>query len=76
MGLATMAYNIVSAETLHERCVAAWSGGVGLAGGVLTTVAVGAVPGVGPIAAMGANAAGGFVFGYVGQLVGNVVCPR
>lgn len=75
LGIATMAYNMVSADTLHERCVAAWSGGVGLVGGLATSVAVGAIPGVGPIAAMGANTAGGFVFGYVGELVGNVMCP-
>jgi hypothetical protein len=75
MGIATMAYNMVSADTLHEKCVAAWSGGVGLAGGALTTVAVAAIPGVGPFAAMGANTAGGFLFGYVGELVGNVLCP-
>ncbi len=37
-------------------------------------VAVGAIPGVGPFAAMGGNIAGGFVFGYVGKLVGNVMC--
>jgi uncharacterized protein YukE len=74
LGVATMAYNMVTADTLHERCVAAWSGGVGLVGGLATTVVVGAIPGVGPIGAMGANTAGGFVFGYVGELVGNVMC--
>jgi uncharacterized protein YukE len=75
LGLATMVYGMVSADTLHDRCVAAWSGGAGLVGGFATSVAVGAVPGVGPIASMGANVAGGFVFGYVGELVGNVMCP-
>jgi hypothetical protein len=75
LGIATMAYNMVSADTLHERCVAAWSGGVGLAGGLATSVAVGAIPGVGPFAAMGLNTAGGFAFGYVGELVGEIMCP-
>jgi hypothetical protein len=75
LGIATMAHNMVSADTLHDRCVATWSGGVGLVGGVATTVAVGAIPGVGPVAAMGANVAGGFVFGYVGELVGEIMCP-
>ncbi len=75
LGIATMAYNMVSADTLHDRCVAAWSGGVGLVGGLATSVAVGAVPGVGPLASMGANVAGGFVFGYVGELVGEIMCP-
>lgn len=75
VGIAAMAYNIISAESLHEKCVAAWSGGVGLAGGVATTIAVGAVPGVGPIAAMGVSTGSGFLFGYVGEMVGNVLCP-
>jgi uncharacterized protein YukE len=75
LGMATMAYNMVSADTLHDRCVATWSGGVGLVGGLATSVAVGVVPGVGPIASMGANVAGGFVFGYVGELVGEIMCP-
>jgi uncharacterized protein YukE len=74
LGIATMAYNMVTADTLYDRCVAAWSGGVGVAGGLATSVVVGAIPGVGPIAAFGANTAGGFVFGYVGELVGNVMC--
>jgi len=74
MGIAQTVLGMYTAETVYERCVAAWSGGVGLAGGLATTVAVGAIPGVGPFAAMGANVAGGFVFGYVGKLVGNVMC--
>ena len=69
VGIASMVYNMVSAKTLHDRCVAAWSGGVGLVGGLATSVAVGAIPGVGPIAAMGVNAGSGFLFGYVGELV-------
>ncbi|MDZ4269812.1 MAG: WXG100 family type VII secretion target [Mycobacterium sp.] len=75
LGVATMVYDLVSADTLRERCIAAWSGGTGLVGGLATSVAVAAVPGVGPFAAMGANVAGGFVFGYVGKLVGNIMCP-
>lgn len=75
LGVATMAYNMVSADTLHDRCVAAWSGGVGVVGGLATSVAVGAIPGVGPFAAMGLNTAGGFAFGYVGELVGEIMCP-
>ncbi|WP_149481452.1 hypothetical protein [Mycolicibacterium sp. P1-18] len=74
MGVAQAILGVYSADTVHDKCVAAWSGGVGFVGGIATSVAVGAVPGVGPIAAMGANVAGGFVFGYVGELVGNVVC--
>lgn len=74
MGVAQTVLGMYTADTVYERCVAAWSGGVGLVGGIATSVAVGAVPGVGPFAAMGANAAGGFVFGYVGKLVGNVLC--
>lgn len=74
LGVATMVYDLFSADTVRERCVAAWSGGTGLVGGLATTVVLGAIPGVGPIAAMGGNAAGGFVFGYVGKLVGNLMC--
>lgn len=74
MGIAQLALGVATADTVREKCVAAWSGGISLVGGLATTVAVGAVPGVGPFAAMGANVAGGFVFGYVGKLVGNVMC--
>lgn len=74
MGVAQTVLGMYTADTVYERCVAAWSGGVGLAGGLATSVAVGAIPGVGPFAAMGGNVAGGFVFGYVGKLVGNVLC--
>ncbi|MBO0680138.1 hypothetical protein JRC04_21945 [Mycolicibacterium sp. S2-37] len=74
MGIAQAALGVYTADTVYEQCVATWSGGIGFAGGIATTVAVGAVPGVGPFAAMGANVAGGFVFGYVGKLVGNVMC--
>lgn len=74
MGIAQTVLGIYTADTVYEQCVAAWSGGVGFAGGIATSVAVGAIPGVGPFAAMGGNVAGGFVFGYVGKLVGNVMC--
>ena len=74
IGVASMVYDMVSAETLHERCVAAWSGGVGLVGGLATSVALGAMPGVGPAAAMGISTPVGFAWGYVGELVGNIVC--
>lgn len=74
MGIAQMALGIYTGDTAYEKCVAAWSGGIGLAGGFATSIAVGAIPGVGPLAAMGGNVAGGFVFGYVGKLVGNVMC--
>lgn len=76
VGIAMMAYNIISAETFHDKGVAAWSGGMGIAGGIGTTMVVGALPGIGPLAAMGTATASGFVFGYVGELVGNVLCPR
>lgn len=74
MGVAQLALGVYTADTSYERCVAAWSGSIGLGGGLATTVAVGLIPGVGPLAAMGGNVAGGFVFGYVGKLVGNVMC--
>lgn len=74
MGIAQMALGVYYGNSAYEKCVAAWSGGIGLAGGFATSIAVGAIPGVGPLAAMGGNVAGGFVFGYVGKLVGNVMC--
>lgn len=74
MGIAQAVLGVYTADTVYEQCVATWSGGIGVAGGIATSVAVGAIPGVGPIAAMGGNVLGGFVFGYVGELVGNVMC--
>jgi hypothetical protein len=75
LGLAMMAYNAYSAETVHDACVATYSGTTGLVGGIATTVVAGAIPGAGPIAAMGANIAGTWVFGYVGAMIGEVACP-
>jgi hypothetical protein len=74
MGIAQAVLGVAIADTPVEECVAKWSGGIGFAGGIATSIAVGAVPGVGPIAAMGANVGGGFVFGYLGKLVGNAMC--
>lgn len=74
MGIAQAVLGVATADTVYDECVATWSGGIGFAGGIATSIAVGAVPGVGPFAAMGANVAGGFLFGYVGKLVGNVMC--
>lgn len=74
MGLAQAVLTYQMADTPFDQCVAKWSGGIGFVGGIATGIAVGAVPGVGPFAAMGANVAGGFVFGYVGKLVGNAMC--
>ena len=74
MGIAQAVLGVYTADSVYEQCVATWSGGIGVAGGIATSVAVGAIPGVGPIAAMGGNVLGGFVFGYVGKLVGNVMC--
>ncbi|MET0474963.1 MAG: hypothetical protein ABW001_10025 [Mycobacterium sp.] len=74
MGIAQAVLGVYTADTVYDQCVATWSGGIGFAGGIATSVVVGAIPGVGPIATMGGNVAGGFVFGYVGKLVGNVMC--
>lgn len=74
MGIAQAVLGVYTADTVYEQCVATWSGGIGFAGGIATSVVVGAIPGVGPIGAMGGNVLGGFVFGYVGKLVGNVMC--
>jgi hypothetical protein len=34
LGVVTALYNVATAETAHDMCVNAWSGGVGVAGGV------------------------------------------
>lgn len=74
MGLATMAYNMVSAETLREACIAGVSGVYstvgGIAGGGLGGLAAG------PVGAFGGGVAGSWVFGYVGTVVGEVLCPK
>ncbi|BBX20212.1 hypothetical protein CRI77_04410 [Mycolicibacterium duvalii] len=74
IGVATMAYNMVSAETLHDACVAGVSGVYSTVGGIATAAAGGAL--FGPVGAFVGSLGGSWAFGYVGSVVGEVLCPR
>jgi hypothetical protein len=80
LGVATALYDTVTAKTFQDACVAAISGSAGIAGGYATgTLAAGLVTGLGnpelaPALAMGGDIFGGWTFGYVGGIIGNIVC--
>lgn len=80
LGVALALYETVSAKTFEDACVAAISGGAGMAGGYATgALAAGLVAGTSaapfaPAAAMAGDIAGGVAFGYVGGIIGNIVC--
>jgi hypothetical protein len=80
LGVATALYDTVTAKTYQDACVAAISGGTGLVGGSATgTLAAAGISALGnpelaPAFAMGGNMLGGWTFGYVGGIIGNVVC--
>lgn len=76
LGVVTALYNVATAETAHDACVAAWSGGVGVAGGIAVDAALTVLaPEMAPVWAAAASTTGGFGFGYLGGIVGNLVCP-
>jgi hypothetical protein len=81
LGVATALYDTVTAKTFHDGCVAAFSGGTGIAGGyvggTLASAGVTALgnPELAPVFAMGGDMLGGWTFGYVGGIIGNIVCP-
>jgi hypothetical protein len=76
-GVVASLYDVATAETKHDACVAAWKGGVGLAGGVAVDAALTAFqPELGPIWAGIASGTGGFGFGKLGGFVGELVCPQ
>jgi hypothetical protein len=76
-GVVASLYDVATAETKHDACVAAWKGGMGLAGGVTVDVALTAfAPELGPIWAGIASGTGGFGFGKLGGFVGDLVCPQ
>jgi hypothetical protein len=76
-GVVASLYDVATAETKHDACVAAWKGGMGLAGGVAVDVALTAFqPELGPIWAGIASGTGGFGFGKLGGFVGDLVCPQ
>jgi hypothetical protein len=80
VGVAAALYDTVTAKTFEDACVAAISGGAGVAGGTATGTAAAAlatgagIPGFAPLAAAGGSVAGGWTFGYVGGIIGNIVC--
>jgi hypothetical protein len=75
-GVVASLYDVATAETKHDACVAAWKGGMGLAGGVAVDVALTAFqPEFGPIWAGIASGTSGFGFGKLGGFVGDLVCP-
>ena len=77
VGVAAALYDTVTAKTFEDACVAAISGGAGVAGGWAGGVAFAAVaaetPAV-PVAAMLGDIFGGLALGYVGGIIGNIVC--
>ena len=76
-GVVASVYDIATAETKHDACVAAWRGGMGLAGGVAVDAALTAFqPELGPVWAGLASGTGGFGFGKLGGFVGELVCPQ
>jgi uncharacterized protein YukE len=76
-GVVASLYDVATAETKHDACVAAWKGGMGLAGGVAVDVALTAfAPELGPVWAGIASGTGGFGFGKLGGFVGDLVCPQ
>lgn len=76
-GVVASLYDVATAETKHDACVAAWKGGMGLAGGVAVDVALTVVaPELGPVWAGVAAGTGGFGFGKLGGFVGDLVCPQ
>jgi hypothetical protein len=78
MGVATALWDVVTADTLRDACVASFSGVAGIAGGEVSGAVLAGVvaeaPAAVPWAYAGGSMFGGWAFGYVGGLVGNAVC--
>ncbi len=80
LGVATALYDTVTAKTYQDACVAAISGSAGVAGGYATgtllaaAATAGANPELAPAFAAGGDMLGGWTFGYVGGIIGNIVC--
>jgi uncharacterized protein YukE len=82
LGIATSAYDVMNAANFHEACVAGISGAFGIYGGDLsgTGAAAGAtalgVPELAPFAAGTGSVFGGWLFGWAGTQLGEVICPQ
>jgi hypothetical protein len=80
LGVATALYDTVTAKTFEDACVAAIAGGAGGVGGAASgTASAGLISGLGlpefaPIAATVGDIGGGWAFGYIGGIIGNIVC--
>jgi hypothetical protein len=77
LGVAMALYDTVTAKTFEDACVAAISGSAGVAGGWATGAvfaAAAAETPAAPLAAMAGDFIGGAAFGYVGGIIGNIVC--
>jgi hypothetical protein len=80
LGVATALYDTVTAKTFQDACVAAISGGAGVGGAYVGGPLFAAVPTamampeLAPAFAVGGDVLGGWTFGYVGGIIGNIVC--
>ncbi|MGV0794343.1 hypothetical protein [Mycolicibacterium sp. XJ1819] len=82
LGVATALYETVTAKTFYDGCVAAISGGASVVGGYgggaagAATLSALGVPQLAPAAAATGSVLGTWTFGYVGGIIGNIVCPK
>ena len=80
MGVAVALYDTVTAKTFEDACVAAISGGAAVGGSAVSgPLAAGLATGMGipefaPTAAWVGDMAGAWTFGYIGGIIGNIVC--
>ncbi|WP_246228924.1 hypothetical protein [Mycolicibacterium psychrotolerans] len=80
LGVATALYDTVTAKTFQDACLAAISGTAAIGGsyalgglGAAGITALGS-PEFAPIATGAGDVFGGWTFGYLGGIIGNVVC--
>lgn len=77
LGVAMTLYDISNADSKHEMCVAAVEGVSGMAGGEIGGGLAGGMSGpLAPAAAVGGSIAGTWVFGALGHMLGEAVCPQ
>jgi hypothetical protein len=80
LGVATALYDTVTAKAFQDACVAAISGGAAVGGAYVGGPLLAAVPTamampeLAPAFAVGGDMLGGWTFGYVGGIIGNIVC--
>lgn len=81
LGIATSVYDVASSANFHEACVAGVSGVLGFYGGDVTGgaaaagVAAAGLPEIAPVAAGVGSMFGGWMFGWAGAQLGEVICP-